>query len=241
MGSYAFTMKNVFRRSLRSTPTIIIVAVGSVVGSVGMSSSAERPFKIPSGRQDVAIIVQQRGVKQRLTSVLDEKLGKEIEKIPGVVAASAAMVDFTSLEEPGVDAVVVQAWAADSPMMKKLDIAAGRRLKKDDAKCVLLGKELAAALKKRVGDKMQLFDDRTYTVVGTFKSPISYEAHGVVMLLADLQRAMDRRGQVTGFAVFVDHPENQADIDRIIKAITALGPRRIEAKAAPKPASETGK
>lgn len=233
MHFHTFVMKNVIRRRVRSSLTIIgvAVAVGGVVALIGISNSTERSFLKIYERQNVAIIVQQRGAKQRLTSVLDDTLGKEIEKIPGVVAANPGLVDFTSIEELGADAVVVQGWDANSPLMKKLDITGGHCLKPGDAKCVLLGDELAAALEKKVGDKMQIFDNSTYTVVGTFKSPIPYEARSMVLLLADLQRIMGRKGQVTGFAIIIDHPEDEAEVTRITKAISALGPR-IDARPA---------
>jgi putative ABC transport system permease protein len=209
----------------------VAVAVGGVVALIGISSSTERSFMKIYERQNVAVIVQQRGAKQRLTSVLDDKLGKAIEEIPGVVAANPGLVDFTSIEELGADAVIVQGWDAGSPLMKKLDIVAGRNLAKGDEKCILLGEELANALEKHVGDKMQIFDNATYTVVGTFKSPISYETRSMVLLLGDLQRIMGRKGQVTGFAVIVEHPENEAEVNRIVSKISALGPR-IDAKPA---------
>jgi putative ABC transport system permease protein len=233
MRFHTFVLKNVLRRRMRSSLTIvgIAVAVGGVVALIGISSSTESSFKKIYERQNVAVIVQQRGAKQRLTSVLDDTLGKEIEKIPGVKAANPGLVDFTSIEELGADAVVVQGWDADSPLMKKLEIAAGRTMTKDDAKCVLLGEDLAVALEKKVGDKMQIFDKANYTVIGTFQSPIAYENRSMVMLLGDLQRIMGRKGQVTGFAVIVDHPDNEAEVDGIIKAIAALG-TRIDAKRA---------
>ena len=105
----------------------------------------------------------------------------------------------------------------------------GRRLKEDDSKCILLGEKLAATLEKKVGDKIQVYDEATFTVVGTFKSPVVYELQSMVVLLSDLQRIKGRKGQVSGFAVIVEHPENKAEVDRIIKAITALGPK-IDAK-----------
>ena len=202
----------------------ILLAIG------GISNGTEPSRTKTSNRQDVAIIVSQRDVvKQRLTSVLDESLGKEIERIPGVVAATPGLVDFTLLEESGADAVVVQSWPADSRLMKKLDIVTGRRLKEDDSKGILLGEKLAATLEKKVGDKIQVYDEATFTVVGTFKSPVVYELQSMVVLLSDLQRIKGRKGQVSGFAVIVEHPENKAEVDRIIKAITALGPK-IDAK-----------
>ena len=54
----------------------------------------------------------------------------------------------------------------------------------------------------------------------------------MVLLLPDLQKIMGRHGQVTGFAVMVDHPDDKAEVQRICGAIEALGPKTIEAKNA---------
>ena len=78
---------------------------------------------------------------------------------------------------------------------------------------------------------MPLFESGKFTVVGIFQSPIPYEARSMVLLLPDLQKFMGRQGQVTGFAVIVDHPDDEAGVQQICKAIQGLGPR-IEAKSA---------
>ena len=208
---------------------------------LGSIANGDEPMpKKSSDRPDWDIIVQQRRVKQRLTSVLDEKLGRQIEKVPGVVAATPGLVNFIALEELGIDAVVVQAWPADSPLMKKLNIVTGRSLKKDDAGCILLGETLAAALDKKVGDKVLIENKTTCTVVGTFKSPVVYESQSIVMLLPDLQDIMDRKNRVTGFAVTVEHPDKKAEVARIIKAINAIDPK-IEAQPKPQLPKETEK
>ena len=235
MRFYSFVLKNVVRRRVRSTLTVIgmAVAVGAVVALIGVSSGTERSFKDIYKRQNVAVLVEQRGAKQRLTSVLDEKLGLQIAKIPGVEQVNPGLVDFTSLEELGADAVVVNGWEADTPLMKKLDILpGGRLLKADDVHCVLLGEELAGALEKHVGDKIPLFDSGAYTIVGTFHSPISYENRSMVFPLHELQRVMDRQGKVTGFAVMVDHPDNEAEVQQICDNIKLLGPRILARPAA---------
>lgn len=241
MRFYSFVLKNVVRRRVRSTLTVIgmAVAVGAVVALIGVSSGTERSFKDIYKRQNIAILVEQRGAKQRLTSVLDEKLGQEIAKIPGVEQVNPGLVDFTSLEELGADAVVVNGWDADTPLMKKLDIRpGGRLLRPDDAHGVLLGEELAVALEKHVGDKIPLFDSGTYTVEGVFRSPISYENRSMVLLLHELQRLMDRQGKVTGFAVIVKNPEDEAEVKRICDEIKKLGPR-IQAQPAADAVSTT--
>jgi putative ABC transport system permease protein len=241
MRFYTFVLKNVIRRPVRSSLTVIgmAVAVGAVVALIGVSSGSERSFAQIYQRQNVAIVVQQRGAKQRLTSVLDAKLGDEIQKIPGVKEVNGGLVDFTSLEELGTDAVVIQGWEPGSPLMKKLEILPGGRLiEPGDSKCILLGEELARALEKKVGDKIPWFESGDFTVVGLFRSPITYETRSMVLSLSDLQKFMGRAGQVTGFAVIVDHPEDAAEVARIRDAITALAPR-IDAKTADESVSTT--
>jgi putative ABC transport system permease protein len=234
MRFYTFVLKNVVRRPMRSGLTVVgvAVAVGAVVSLLGISNSSEQSFLNIYKSQNVSIIVQQRGAKQRLTSVLDAKLGKEIEKIPGVTNVTAGLVDFTSLEQLGGDAVVMNGWEADSPLMKKLDILpGGRNLRADDKGSLLLGEDVARALEKKVGDQVSLFDSGKFTVVGILHSNVSYESHSMVLLLRDLQQFMGRKGQVTGFAVVVDHPNDKAEVQRICTAINDLG-QRIDAKSA---------
>jgi putative ABC transport system permease protein len=233
MRFHTFVLKNVIRRPLRSSLTIIgvAVAVGAVVALVGISNSSEKSFLEIYQRQNVSILVQQKGAMQRLTSVLDAELGEKIARIPGVKEAVPGLVDFMSLEE--VDrAVVVNGWAPDNVLMQKLELLpGGRYLEKGDKKCVLLGERLATALRKKAGDKLPLFDSGDFTVVGVFRSSIPYESGMMVMLLSDLQKFMGRKNQVTGFAVVVDHPDDQSEVKRICAAIEALGPR-IEAQNA---------
>jgi putative ABC transport system permease protein len=226
MRFYTFVLKNVVRRRVRSSLTVIgmAVAVGAVVALVGVSSGFENSFLAIYQRQKVDIVVQQRGVKQKLTSVLDAKIGDEIAKIPGVKQINSGLVDFTSMDELGPIGVLVQGWEPDAPLMQALDIQpGGHLLTYADKKCVLLGQRLAASLDKKVGDKLTLFDNETYTVAGIFKSNTVYENGSMTVLLKDLQRYMGREGQVSGFAIVVDNPNDKEGIERIRRAIEALG------------------
>lgn len=226
MRFYTFVLRNVFRRRVRSSLTVIgmAVAVGAVVALVGISSGFERSFLAVYQKQKVDIIVQQRGVKQKLTSVLDAKVGDKLAKIPGVKQINSGLVDFTSMDELGPVGVLVQGWEPDSPLMQALDIQpGGHLLTHADRKGVLLGERLATSLDKKVGDKLMLFDDETYTVMGVFKSSSVYENGSMTVLLRDLQRFMGREGQVSGFALVVDHAGDKAEINRICRDIEALG------------------
>lgn len=226
MRFYSFVLKNVFRRRVRSSLTVIgmAVAVGAVVALVGISSGFERSFLAIYQRQKVDIVVQQRGVKQKLTSVLDASLEDEIKKIPGVKQINSGLVDFTSMDELGPVGVLVQGWEPKSPLMLALNILPGGHLLTDaDEKGVLLGERLAMSLDKKVGDKLSLFDGEEYTVAGIFRSNTVYENGSMTVLLKDLQRFMGREGQVSGFAIVVEDQNDKEAIERIRRAIEDLG------------------
>ena len=142
--------------------------------------------------------------------MLEAKLGPEIAKIPGVKRVDSGLVDFTSMDELGPVGVLVQGWEPDSSLMGELKIQpGGRLLKASDKRGVLLGERLAASLDKKVGDTMSVFDDKTYTVRGIFKSNTVYENGSMVVLLRDLQQFMGRPGQVSGFTVVAENPNDK--------------------------------
>jgi len=226
MRFYTFVLKNVLRRRVRSSLTVIgmAVAVGAVVALVGISQGFERSFLDIYQRQKVDLIVQQRGVKQKLTSVLDAGLGKQILEIPSVKVVNSGMVDMTSMEELGPVPVLVQGWDADSPLLRELNVLpGGRLLEAGDKGQVLLGERLATSLSKKPGDPIEIFGGESYTVCGIFQSKSVYENGSMVVLLADLQRFMGHPGQVSGFTVVVEDPNDKAEIGRIQHAIEALG------------------
>jgi putative ABC transport system permease protein len=88
---------------------------------------------------------------------------------------------------------------------------------------------LARNLGKKVGDRIELYAEE-FEIVGIFESFSVYENGCVVVLLEELQRLMDRPGQVTGFLVDVtpidkDSPATQARIDAVARKIEALSPK----------------
>lgn len=222
----SFIWKNITRRRVRSTLTIIgtAVSVGAIVSLVGVSSSSVQAFISIYAQQNVSIVVDQRGAVQRLTSVLDESLGDKIAEIPGVKQVNTGLVDYTAIEELGSNAFVIQGWTPDTPQMKSLKIRpGGHYLTAADRRGVLLGRDVAEGLKKSVGGKIPLFDNGDYTVVGIVDSDSEFEAAGMWVSLTDLQQFMGKKGQVTGFTVVVDHPEKKAEIARVRTDIEKLG------------------
>lgn len=224
MHFYSFVFKNLIRRRVRSALTILgmAIAVGAVVALVGISQGFERSFFSVYQQQQVDLIVQQAGGKQRLTSTLDEKLGAKIEAIPGVVRVNSGLVDFISMPNAEQIGVILQGWPPDSHRFEDIKLLQGERLQAGDHKKILLGKVLAEDLEKKVGDTVMVFEDAPFEVEGVFESYNLFENGGVVMLLEDLQKQMGRPGKVTGFTVVLDDPGNPKLIERVKHDIEAL-------------------
>jgi putative ABC transport system permease protein len=217
-------LKNTIRRPLRSTLTVIAIAiaVGSVVSLVGIASGFEETFLSLYKNAGVDLIVVRAGAKQRLTSTLDESLGERIKKLPGVKEVIPGLADVVSFEDFGLYGVLVQGWVAETRVFDHIQVLSGRSLRRDDRKAVMLGSVLAKNLDKKVGDRLHIFEDEDFTVVGTYKSNNIFEEGAMIIPLAQLQRLMDRPGQVTGFSILLENSGDKAALERIRGQVMAM-------------------
>ena len=129
-------------------------------------------------------------------------------------------MDLISFEEQDLFMVIVNGWEPDCPVLDRVHLLAGRRLRAGDERAVMLGRILAANLGKHTGDHVQVYG-QDFEVVGEFESFSVYENGAVFMLLDELQRQMDRPGEVTGY--IVQSADNRpAAIAELRKKIEAL-------------------
>src|SRR5262249_38318663 len=156
--------------------------------------------------------------KQRLNSTIDESFGDKIRQVPGVVDVIPGLADVVSFEESNLLGVVLQGLVPESRVFAKLRFIAGRSLRRDDTKATVLGSILAKNLGKNVGDTIELFDDQ-FQIVGIYHSSNVFEEGSVSIPLSQLQRLMERQGQVTGFSVVMKNSSDKATIDRARKEI----------------------
>ncbi len=117
--------------------------------------------------------------------------------------------------------MIVNGWDPDSPVLNQIEILRGRRLRAGDEHKVILGRVLAANTGKSVGDHIDLYGE-PFDVIGIFQSSSVYENGAVFLLRSELQRMIDRPGQVTGYVVLSDSPGNHAVVVQLQKNIAAL-------------------
>ena len=187
--------------------------------SIGFERSAHEVYQ---GR-DVDLIVVRAGVTERMTSSLKEELAKRIERLPAVAAVNPSLTDLVSLGEGSLVGVSIHGWPSDSFVLKRLALVAGKPLASGKQAEVLLGQGLAESLHKHVGDEVEI-ESCKFRVAGVFQGANVFEDCTAVVLLADLQRLMERPGQVTEFQLLIDPkiPEKAAAVEKLSKSIEEL-------------------
>jgi putative ABC transport system permease protein len=200
MRMWQIAQKNLWRRPMRSmlTAVALAIAVAAVVALVGVSESLESSFLDLYVRQGADLVIQRRGGAVQVSKGVKVSVGDDIRKIPGVREVIGALMDLVSFEEQDLFMVMVYGCEPNSPIFDRLRILNGRRLNAGDRRAVVLGRILAANLGKHTGDRVQLYG-QDFEVVGEFESFSVYENGAVFMFLDELQRQMDRPGEVTGY------------------------------------------
>ena len=214
--------KNLLRRPTRSLLTAfgMAIAVAAVVALVGVSQSLESSFLNLYYRRGGDLVVQRRGGAVQLYKGIKLSIGDRIRQLPAVREVIGSLMDMVAFEDQDLFMVLVNGWEPDSPVLARNKLLSGRRLKAGDQRAVMLGRILAASLGKHVGDHVQLYG-RDFQVVGIFESFSVYENGAVFMLLDELQRQMDRPGEVTGFIV-QSRDKSRAAIAELRTQIDAL-------------------
>lgn len=224
MHTWDIARKNLWRRPFRSALTVVglAVSVTAVVALVGVSESLETSFLDLYTRRGADLVVQRRGGAAQLSKGIEAAVGDKIRALPGVREVIAGLMDMVSFEDQDLFMVIVNGWEPNCPVFERVKLIAGRRLAAGDGRKVMLGRILAENLGKHVGDDVRLYG-QSFEVVGIFESFSVYENGAVFMLLDELQRQMDRPGEVTGFVVHsVD--KSEVAIAEVRRQIEALSP-----------------
>lgn len=217
--------RNLKRRPARSLLTVLglAIAVTAVVALVGVAESLESSFLSLYTQRGADLVVQRRGGAVQLSKGIALSLGDRIRALPEAREVIAGLMDLVAFEDRDLFMVIVNGWEPDCPVLERVRVTAGRRLGAGDSGSVMLGRILAANLGKQPGDVIEVYSQK-FTVVGVFESFSVYENGAVFMLLGDLQKQMDRPGQVTGFVVQASPRGDARVVNELRRKIESLDP-----------------
>src|SRR5204863_2175352 len=96
---HAFILKNLTRRPIRTTLTVLGlgVAVGSMIALMGVSEKIGRSVNDSFARRGVDLVVTESGKGSDLNSDMSEELVDAAAKLPGVKEADRGVVDMLDL------------------------------------------------------------------------------------------------------------------------------------------------
>lgn len=222
----AFVLKNALRRRWRSLLTVcgVSIAIATAVTLLGLAKGFESAFLETYSRRGIDLVVVRAGAAQRLSSALPERLGGQIERLPGVERVVPGLIDVVSYEDHDLYGVLLHGWKVDRLMYRDFRLVAGRFLRESDHRAVMVGKVLARHLALHVGDTFEIVEGEPFEVVGVYDSFSVYENGGMVVPLRALQELMAWENQVTGFAVILRDGVTPGEVERLRGEIESLAP-----------------
>jgi putative ABC transport system permease protein len=164
------------------------------------------------------------------SSVLSENLLADIESTEGVAEVYPALIEVLSLLKDDMMGVVVQGWPPDSEPIRRLKWVAGGPYSDAEAREVLVGGRLAAAMGVKVGDTTELIEGEPFEVVGIFESSNVFDSGSMFVPIRPLQKLMFRQGEVTMFAVVAESRQPEA-LRSLAERLRGVAPK-VEADVA---------
>ncbi|MBM3981067.1 MAG: ABC transporter permease [Planctomycetes bacterium] len=223
---FAFILKNLLRRPIRTALTVLglAVAVGSMVALLGVADNVQRSVESAFDTRRVDLIVMQKNKPLGLDSDFGEFFTDEARKLPEVERLSEGVVsNATAKHNEGV-MFLVQGWKPDNFGFEDMEVLNGRLLKAGDTYKVMIGKTLASNLNRKVGDTITFTadPDHPYEVIAVFKSRVVFEDGGAIVSFPDGQALTGKK--VTGFSIRVKREggDGAAQIDAVKAKIAAL-------------------
>lgn len=219
-----FILKNIRRRPLRSTLTVIAVAlgVGAVISLVGIATGFKESFMKLYNEVGIDLLVIKGRVGRQLESGIPESLVGRVEAIDGVKQVVPAVNDVISFPDADLYTVVVNGWIPDSFVFEHLKLVDGRYITEGDERKINIGSVLANNLNKAVGDMVEVYDGEPFEVVGVFDSFSVLESGSIIMPMAELQPMIGREDQVLGMSVISTDGRDEALVSRIREQIEGL-------------------
>jgi hypothetical protein len=165
-------------------------------------------LKDPCKTHGPDLIVTRSVNAQRISSILDEELGKEIKKIPGVRHVEGALLDLQSFDD--VPIVYLYGLDPESVLLGEIKLKQGRKLTHDDKRKVAIGSGLARNLDKKLGDTV-VYAGFDFEIIAIYESYDLLENSGAVIPLREMQDILMLSKRVTTFRILLEESHKHAD------------------------------
>jgi len=210
-------LQSLWQRTSRTFLTLGVIGI-TVGGIMTLEAMVRGTMDMLSGMSNEAeIMIRQAGIADTGYSTIDQRVGDIIAGIPGVQAVSGLIFSATMMPEAGTF-FIVRGMAPNEYSIQQENIIEGERLTSN--RQLLIGKMMADALNKGVGDTIELVGSR-FKVVGIYESGAGWMEMGGIISMRDGQALMGKPHKVSLYMVKVDDPTHA---DEIVERINASFP-----------------
>ena len=217
-----FLVKDIFRKKLRVSLTILGISIGVCVCIVmlGIGESIKHSFKDVYGKRQIDIVVEEKDQLSILLSRVDSNVSQKIRTIPAVEDAGSVLLYICKLKNA---ALPVFGWEPETFLFDEVELIQGRKPvagKNETMVGVVLMNILNKSHETTIKIKGQVFD-----VVGAYKSSSPFEQSAAVIPLKDLQAALHEEGKASFVNVKLKSINRQdAAIEGVLKEIEVILP-----------------
>jgi putative ABC transport system permease protein len=221
MNLVGLALRNLKRRPVRTGLSILGIglAVGSALALIALSRSIQDSVHESMDEMGDDLAVTQKGASDIFGGFIPEQTVERVASIPGIARVSGELFMFAPSGDRGV---LTLGWPDTSYLWKNVPLREGRVPAVGERHVAVLGEAAAAALGKKLDDKLDLLGE-TFRVVGIANYTTIVNRGLVLVLLADLQEASYRPRQVTMIHVKVERAAAGVELERVRAAIEALG------------------
>ncbi len=201
-------LQSLWQRSQRTFLTLAVISL--TIGSIMALESIVRGMadSMTNWAFDAEIMIRQRDVEDTGLSTIDERIGDKIEALNEVESASGLV--FTALVLPDAGSFfILQGYSPSSYAIRRFTITDGEPLRHN--RQIIIGRMMAEALKKEVGDTLELSGSR-YKIVGIYESQVGWDELGGVVTLRDGQVMAGMPHKASMYAVKLRDPSKAGEI-----------------------------
>jgi ABC-type antimicrobial peptide transport system permease subunit len=205
-------LQSLWQRTSRTFLTLGAIGI-TVGGIIALEATVRGVMDTISGMsRDAEIMIRQAGIADTGYSTIDQRVGSKIAGIPGIRAVSGLIFSATMIPETG-SFFIYRGMAPNEYSIQQENIVEGEHLTSNHQ--ILLGRMMAEAMNKGVGDTIDLTGSR-YKVVGIYESSASWMEMGGIISLRDAQILAGKPRKVSFFLVKVTAPTRADEIVDII-------------------------
>jgi putative ABC transport system permease protein len=222
MTFFTIVARGLWRRPIRTALTLVGIAIGiaAVVALVGISRGFKKSWESGLKSRGTDIVVSNMGGAMT-PKPFNASLRDRIVSLPKVAASSGLYVELMSIEDSQMMMVSAREW--DSFTWKNLKVVSGRLPKDAKEPAVVLGQMAANAMKKKVGDPLQM-DAEELTVVGIVSGGALVEDGSLMMSLELYQEISGNVGKINIIDLHVTPGTSEEEIKALCAEINKLVP-----------------